>query len=450
MKSIFRPLLLVLLLISSLQATIAVSPVLNLSKPNIVLIMADDLGIETMGSYGGTLYKTPNLDRLAANGARFEHCYAQPICTPSRVQLMTGQYNVRNYTKFGLLPRGETTFAHKLKAEGYATCIAGKWQLGRQKDAPQHFGFDEALLWQHTRDGRMKIDGKRIDKRYENPILEKNGKSLVYNDGEFAPDLMVDFILDFIERKTEQPFLVYYPMILTHCPFVPTPHSKDWDPTSAGSPTHKGDKAYFGDMVEYVDHLVGKIEAELERHGLLENTYLIFTGDNGTDRNIVSMLNGKPFPGRKGSLTNGGTHAPLIASRPGTIPSKVHNDLIDFSDFLPTFCEIAKSSTDGLTLDGVSFLPQLHGEAGKPRRFVYCWYNRDMTPGKTQATARNQRYKLYESGEFYDVPNDLQEKQPLATDSLTPKQVAIKGELQGVLNHYEQFDRVGQVVDGRQ
>lgn len=450
MKSIFRPLLLVLLLISSLQATIAGSPVLNLSKPNIVLIMADDLGIETMGSYGGTLYKTPNLDRLAANGARFEHCYAQPICTPSRVQLMTGQYNVRNYTKFGLLPRGETTFAHKLKAEGYATCIAGKWQLGRQKDAPQHFGFDEALLWQHTRDGRMKIDGKRIDKRYENPILEKNGESLVYNDGEFAPDLMVDFILDFIERKTEQPFLVYYPMILTHCPFVPTPHSEDWNPTSVGSPTHKGDKTYFGDMVEYVDHLVGKIEAELERHGLLENTYLIFTGDNGTDRNIVSMLNGKPFPGRKGSLTNGGTHAPLIASRPGTIPSKVHNDLIDFSDFLPTFCEIAKSSTDGLTLDGVSFLPQLHGEAGKPRKFVYCWYNRDMTPGKTQATARNQRYKLYESGEFYDVPNDLQEKQPLATDSLTPKQVAIKGELQGVLNHYEQFDRVAQVVDGRQ
>ena len=450
MKSIFRPLLLVLLLISSVQATIAGSPVLSLPKPNIVLIMADDLGIETMGSYGSTLYKTPNLDRLAANGARFEHCYAQPICTPSRVQLMTGQYNVRNYTKFGLLPRGETTFAHKLKAEGYATCIAGKWQLGRQKDAPQHFGFDEALLWQHTRDGRMKIDGTRVDKRYENPILEKNGESLVYDDGEFAPDLMVDFILDFIERKAEQPFLVYYPMILTHCPFVPTPHSEDWDPTSAGSPTHKGDKTYFGDMVEYVDHLVGKIEAELERHGLLENTYLIFTGDNGTDRNIVSMLNGQPFPGRKGSLTNGGTHAPLIASRPGTVPSKVHNDLIDFSDFLPTFCEIAKSSTDELTLDGVSFLPQLHGEAGNPRRFVYCWYNRDMTPGKTQATARNQRYKLYESGEFYDVPNDLQEKQPLATDNLTPKQVAIKGELQGALNHYEQFDRVAQVVDGRQ
>jgi len=449
MKSIFRPLPLALLLIFSLQTANAGPPAVSLPKPNIVLIMADDLGLETMGSYGGTSYKTPNLDRLAANGARFEHCYAQPICTPSRVQLMTGQYNVRNYTKFGLLPRDEITFAHKLKAEGYATCIAGKWQLGRQKDAPQHFGFDEALLWQHTRDGRMKIDGKRVDKRYENPILEKNGEPLVYDDGEFAPDLMVNFILDFIERKAEQPFLVYYPMILTHCPFVPTPHSEDWDPTSAGSPTHKGDKAYFGDMVEYVDHLVGKIEAELERHGLLENTYLIFTGDNGTDRTVVSMLKGEPFPGRKGTLTNGGTHVPLIVSRPGTVPAKVHNDLIDFSDFLPTFCEIANSSTDGLTLDGNSFLPQLHGETGNPREFVYCWYNRDMEPGKTQVTARNQRYKLYKGGKFYDVPNDLQEKQPLATDNLTPKQVAIKGELQGVLNHYEQFDRVAQVVDGR-
>jgi arylsulfatase A len=261
---------------------------------------------------------------------------------------------------------------------------------------------------------------------------------------------MVNFILDFIERKAEQPFLVYYPMILTHCPFVPTPHSEYWDPTSTGSPTYKGDKAYFGDMVEYVDHLVGKIEAELERHGLLENTYLIFTGDNGTDRTVVSMLKGEPFPGRKGTLTNGGTHVPLIASRPGTVPAKVHNDLIDFSDFLPTFCEIAESSADGLTLDGVSFLPQLHGETGKPREFVYCWYNRDMKPGKTQATARNQRYKLYGSGKLYYVPNDLQEKQPLATDSLTPEQVAIKGELQEVLNHYEQFDRLAQVTDGHQ
>ena len=162
------------------------------------------------------------------------------------------------------------------------------------------------------------------------------------------------------------------------------------------------------------------------------------------------MLKGEPFPGRKGTLTNGGTHVPLIVSRPGTVPAKVHNDLIDFSDFLPTFCEIANSSTDGRTLDGNSFLPQLHGETGNPREFVYCWYNRDMEPGISQVAARNQRYKLYKVGKFYDVLSDLQEKQPLGTNSLTPKQVAIKGELQDVLDHYEQFDRLAQVIDGRQ
>lgn len=409
--------------------------------PNIVLIMADDLGFETMGSYGGESYKTPNLDRLAANGARFEHCYAQPICTPSRVQIMTGQYNVRNYQKFGLLPRGERTFAQKLKEQGYATCIAGKWQLGSRKDAPQHFGFDEALLWQHTDSGRAKIDGKRIDKRYENPILQKNGETFEYNNGEFAPDLLVKFINDFIERNKDEAFLVYYPMILTHCPFVPTPHSDDWDPTSVGSPTYKGDERYFGDMVEYVDHLVGEIEATLERHGLLENTYLIFTSDNGTDPPVVSMLNGELFRGRKGSMTDGGTRVPLIVSRPGTIPARAHNDLIDFSDFLPTLCEIAGSSTEQLTLDGRSFLPQLHGQTGKPRDYIYCWYNRNMKPGEGKVTARNQRYKLYGSGEFYDVPNDLQEKKPLDPNSQTPEQEAIRAELQAVLDHYAQFDR---------
>ena len=448
MKAILR--LLALLLVASLQADNARPPVVSLSKPvrqaqdrpNIVLIMADDLGFETMGSYGGTSYNTPNLDRLAANGARFEHCYAQPICTPSRVQIMTGQYNVRNYKKFGLLPRSEITFAHKLKEQGYATCIAGKWQLGTQKDAPQQFGFDEALLWQHTGSGRKHIDGKRIDKRYENPILEKNGATFEYHNGEFAPDLMVDFIVDFIERKKDQPFLVYYPMILTHCPFMPTPQSEDWNPNSIGSPTYKGDKRYFKDMVEYVDHLVGKIEAELDRQGLLENTYLIFTGDNGTDHPVVSMLNGQPFPGRKGRLTDGGTHVPLIASRPGKIPANVHKDLIDFSDFLPTFCEIAGASTEPLTLDGRSFLPQLHGETGKPRDFVYCWYNRDMQPGATQISARNQRYKLYASGAFYDVPNDQQETHPLTDADLNPEQRVIKAELQAVIEHYDQFDRV--------
>ncbi|MCP4450008.1 MAG: sulfatase-like hydrolase/transferase, partial [Planctomycetes bacterium] len=142
------------------------------TRPNILLIMADDLGYECVGANGGTSYQTPVLDRLAATGMRFEHCYAQPLCTPSRVKIMTGIYNVRNYVKFGVLDRKQTTFAHLFKKAGYATCIAGKWQLGKEVDAPQHFGFDEFCLWQYFRGN---TDKAGHDTRYENPHLEING-----------------------------------------------------------------------------------------------------------------------------------------------------------------------------------------------------------------------------------------------------------------------------------
>ena len=121
------------------------------SKPNIVLIMADDMGYECVGANGSTFYKTPHLDRLAASGMRFEHAYSQPICTPSRVQIMTGRYNHRNYTRFGHLASTEITFANVLRKAGYKTCIAGKWQLRGGFEAPGKFGFDEYCLWQLTR-----------------------------------------------------------------------------------------------------------------------------------------------------------------------------------------------------------------------------------------------------------------------------------------------------------
>ena len=135
-------------------------------QPNIILIMADDMGYEALSSNGSESCKSPNLDKLAAKGVRFTNCFSNPICTPSRVKLMTGQYNVRNYVKFGWLDREQTTFAHQLKAAGYATAIAGKWQLGRDKDSPQHFGFEQSCLWQHTRSGRSNEDGKNIDRRF--------------------------------------------------------------------------------------------------------------------------------------------------------------------------------------------------------------------------------------------------------------------------------------------
>ncbi|MEN8254849.1 MAG: sulfatase-like hydrolase/transferase [Verrucomicrobiota bacterium] len=406
---------------------------------NIILIMADDLGYETIGANGGESYKTPHLDRLAASGARFEHCYAQPLCTPSRVQIMTGKYNVRNYTKFGVLPRNETTFAHLLKEAGYATCIAGKWQLGKEKDSPRHFGFDGALLWQHTRSGRMRKDGVHYDKRYENPQLERNGEKESYHNGEYAPDLMVDFICEFIEKNKDGPFLVYYPMILTHCPFVPTPHSEDWNPESLGSPSYKGDAKYFGDMVSYMDGLVGRIANEVEAQGLSEKTVILFTGDNGTDSPVVSLLNGREVAGGKSKTTDAGTRVPLIVHGPGFIKSGVINDLIDFTDFLPTICELTDIdlTAERPVLDGRSFLPQLLGKEGNPRQYVYSWYSRSGKEEEARVFARTHQYKLYRNGDFFDLQQDIDEEAPLAADSLNAEQNQQKATLQGVIDKYD-------------
>src|SRR5688572_26221681 len=134
-------------------------------KPNVILIMADYFGYEAVTANGGQSYQTPNLDRLAATGMRFEQCHVQPLCTPTRVQLMTGLSNVRNYIEFGAMDPKATTFAHRLKSAGYATAVCGKWQIGLEPDSPQKFGFDEAFLWWHMRRAS----------RYANPGFEHNG-----------------------------------------------------------------------------------------------------------------------------------------------------------------------------------------------------------------------------------------------------------------------------------
>jgi len=388
-------------------------------KPNIILIMADDLGFETLGSYGGVSYKTPNLDRMAQTGIRFDHCYSQPLCTPSRVQIMTGIYNVRNYVKFGHLDRGQRTFANLLKKNGYLTCIAGKWQLGKEVDSPRHFGFDQSCLWQHTRGARNK---KKLDSRYQNPQFEINGEEYDFSNGEYGPDIASNFICKFMEKNRKHPFIVYYPMILTHCPFTPTPDSKEWNPKSRGSRTYKGKGVFFADMVAYMDKIVGKIISKLEELGLRKNTLVLFTGDNGTDKPIVSrMKNGSEVVGGKKLMTDGGTHVPLIASWPGIIQSGlVSSDLIDFSDFLPTICQASGTAVpEKFGIDGRSFLPQLMGKKGHPRDWIYCWFSRNGIENKAKIFVRNKKFKLYGRGDFFDLTMDSKEKSSLDVEQLS-------------------------------
>ena len=381
--------------------------------PNIVLIMADDLGFECLTCNGGQSYRTPNLDKLAATGMRFERCHVQPLCTPTRVQLMTGLSNKRNYVRFGYIDPTVTTFAHPLIKAGYATMIAGKWQLAGDTGLPQKLGFDESVLWQQT----------RRPPRYANPGLEYNTvgqgfRTKDFTDGEYGPDLVNEAARQFIAANKARPFFLYYPMILTHDPYQPTPDSPDWDPKAIGEKVNRKPK-HFADMVAYMDKLIGKVVAQLDEAGVRENTLVIFLGDNGTGRGVVTRFEVKAYAGGKASTNAHGTHVPLIVNQPGTVPAgKVCPDLIDSTDFFPTVCEASGVNVpDGL--DGRSFLPQLHGRPGAPRDWRYCWYPGKGPTGKQAEFAHDKRYKLYSTGEFYDLDMDLLEKNSLRVADLT-------------------------------
>lgn len=397
--------------------------------------MADDLGYETIGANGGTSYKTPALDKLATTGVRFTHCYVQPLCTPTRVQLMTGIYNVRNYARFGYLDPQAVTFGNLFKQAGYVTGITGKWQLGQEPGLPKKFGFDEHCLWQHT----------RRPPRYANPGLEINGVEKDYSKGEYGPTLVNDYALDFIKRHKDQPFFLYYPMMLTHAPYQPTPDSPDWDPRAIGENVNKAEK-HFGNMVEYMDKLVGKIVTRLDELGLRQNTLLFFLGDNGTGKGTRSMMGNSVVLGGKGTTTAAGMHVPLIANWPGKIATaKVCGDLVDSTDFLPTICEAAgvKVPTE-LKIDGRSFLPQLRGEPGSPRQWIYSWYSPRQNANLTvREFAFNQRFKLYRSGEFYDLAQDVEEKQPLKIAELKGEAASVAKLFQAALEKYSQARPTG-------
>lgn len=384
-------------------------------KTNVVLIMSDDTGYEVFGCYGSKQYSTPNIDRLAENGMRFNHCYSQPICCPSRVEIMTGKSNARNYVYWDVLDPAEKTIGHMMQDAGYATCIAGKWQLygtgafapelAGKGTLPENAGFDEHCMWQ--------VDTKT--ERYWQPEFRVNGEATSFlGEDAFGPEICTDYLCDFIDRNKEKPFFAYYPMMLTHSPFVTTPDSVDRSSTSG--------QKNFEDMVAYMDKMVGRIVDQLDEAGVLENTLILFTGDNGSPGGgkggIVSELNGKMIAGGKGKTTDAGTRVALVANMPGTVPAgKVTDDLVDFSDMMPTMAAMTGASLPkGDVLDGVSFAPQLHGKKGSPRESIYS-YTEGVPGPEPDPTiyARNQRWKLYSDGRLFDISNDVLEQKPIMT-----------------------------------
>ena len=393
------------------------------NRPNIILIMADDLGYEALSCNGAAEYQTIELDRLARQGIRFTNCYSQPLCTPSRVKIMTGRYNIRNYKRFGFLYPDEITFANIVKKVGYKTCIAGKWQLGKIGPQVHQFGFDTYCLW----------SGGFHD-RFMEPNINVDGTEHEKWEGKYGPDVFSDHILNFIEENQNRPFFAYYPMALTHDPFVPSPDHRDY-------PVKKGtnDPKYFADMIAYTDKIVGRIDRKLEELGIRENTILMFTGDNGTGRGIVTkMKDGRDYKGGKGDMTNAGTHVPFIASFPGKAPrGKVCDDLIDFSDFFVTIAEATGAALPSVQIDGVSFLPQLMNQQGPVRDYTYCFHhpNKKNYPDQfpLEIFVRDKRWKLYHDARLFDLLNDPLEEYPIPIKQQNEKQKAAREKLFEVL-----------------
>lgn len=419
-----RPIIQTVFLTWLLNVTMTVAN--DTDRPNIILFMVDDFGYECVTANGGESYQTPNIDRLASTGIRFEHCHVQPLCTPTRVQLMTGKYNVRNYLKFGVLMRDQVTFGSLLKDAGYRTGICGKWQLGREVDSPQHFGFEESCLWQHT----------RRPPRYANPGLEYNGVERDFDAGQYGPTLVNDFALDFITRHCKEAFFLYYPMVLTHDPFEPTPASPLWHAKTKSEVVEN--VRHFAEMTAWMDQMVGRVIEKLERLSIRDNTLVIFIGDNGTHSTITSRFKGEDFKGGKGKTTHRGTHVPCIINWPKEIENpSVNQDLVSSVDFLPTLCEAVGFDLPS-GIDGASFYPQLIGAPSSPRDYLYSWYSpRQRMDLSVKECAFNHSYKLYRSGEFYDLVADPDEGSPLPVANLSQMEVDNYRSLKEVLGQFE-------------
>lgn len=347
-------------------------------RPNIIVILADDIGAKELACYGNTEHRTPNLDRLAATGVKFETCFTSPVCHPTRFMLMTGQYGCHNgiYNFSGKRGGPEkndpaddiahhVTFAQLLKPLGYATAVAGKWQLsGKQPDLIRECGFDEYCMWGYggyfTKDEKPRVEEAGIDfrSRYWQPSIIRNGKWQPTTLKDYGPDIHTEFVIDFIRRKKEEPFFIYYPMCLTHAPWVTTP-----DTTQSDEDKTRSSSRNFKANVEYADKLVGRIVAELDRLSLRNNTVLFFTGDNGTGND------GKSQP------TERGARVPMIVNGPGIVrPRGPTHELTDLSDVVPTLVELAggKLPTDR-PIDGHSYAKFLLGETDSTRDWIFAF-----------------------------------------------------------------------------
>ena len=411
-------------------------------RPNVVLILIDDLnhyGVtayganrisEWSGKFTNTVFSTPRIDRLAYEGLRCDNAYVYPLCEPTRIALMSGQYNSRNFLKCKSQHASEITFGDLFQRAGYATGIFGKWKQTRgtreihAKDYIYEFGWDAFCCFD--------VVGER--QRYINPNLVINGKQINYEGRTdrdpatgrrwYGPDICNRYALEFIDRHKDVPFFLYYPMLLVHDEHKPTPDTRPHSLFDTCDEAKKNDdKRFFPDMLAYMDKLIGKVVDRLDEYGLRDNTLIVLMGDNGTKEPFTHVLaDGAEYPGGKGGNKDNGLHVPLILSWPRRIPHgsahaiRSYQGLVDVTDIYPTLCEAAGLTIpNARAIDGISFWPQVMGAPGAAREVIYTWYNGNNPAtnlANTLSYAFTKDFKRYAphanfvQGRFFDLRSD--------------------------------------------
>lgn len=443
--------LLALLLLTAVVAPTAKAA--ETQRPNVVLILIDDLSHFSMPAYGAvkvatlsdklppTPVRTPQMDRLAASGLRCDQAYVHALCENTRVALMTGMHNGRNYIQPKALHASQITFSDVFKRAGYATGMYGKWKQTRgtpeipAKRYISEFGWDDYSCFDVVGENR----------RYLEPDLVINGEVRRFRDAQaidpvtgrraYGPDICDRAALRFIEDHKSGPFFLYCPLMLVHDEHTPTPDTQPaaaYDnfrvrPDGARRAGEGDDQKYFPDMLAYTDKMIGNVIQKLDQLGLRDNTLVVIMGDNGTKEAFrTTMEDGTVRDGGKGRTKDSGEHVGLIFNWPGRIPSgpngaqRTYDGLIDVVDIYPTLfdaCGITVPNAD--KIDGISVWPQVMGRPnGLARQAIYHWYNANNTlPDQTQVleyafTKDFKRYAphdTYANGRCFDLRSDLDE-----------------------------------------
>lgn len=405
-------------------------------RPNIIFIMADDLGYGHLGVYGQEKINTPNLDRLAAQGMRFTQAYSENICAPSRSVLMTGMHTgharIRANGPGMFLFPVDVTVAEVLRQADYTTGMFGKWGLGDYgtTGVPGEQGFDEFVGQLHQVHGHFYYPYWiwQNDQRY--PLFENEGEQ----QNRYVQNFIHERAMEFIRTNHNRPFFAYLPYILPHSEWAVPDESKEpyldefpkveLDDSREGYIDAEHGYATYAGMISHLDMYVGQVMDLLDELGIADNTLVIFTSDNGpqggsTTDPLVDFFNGNgPFRGTKGDLYEGGIRVPFIARWPGHIEAgSVSDQPIYFPDVMPTLAEVAGTSAPE-NIDGISFLPTLLGESGqKNHAFMYWSHNGPQGLPRSQA-ARMGNWKAVqhrgEELELYNLEQDVGETNDVA------------------------------------